>query len=155
MSDFNIQIKGLDELVNSANKIGGEMPALLYKVMVDSTTDVMNDAKRIGPGSFKNQTGTLRRSIDRRVISSTKGLVFVGEKYGTYVEEGTGPHIIRPKNKKMLAFKINGKMVFARQVRHPGSRPYPFMKPSFEENKPKILARYAQMGDYIVKQLAK
>ena len=37
------------------------------------------------------------------------------------LEEGTGPHDIFPKTRKSLKFEVDGKPVFARKVRHPGS----------------------------------
>lgn len=41
--------------------------------------------------------------------------------YVTYLEEGTGPHDIFPTIKQALRFTVNGKMVFAKKVHHPGS----------------------------------
>ncbi|MBI3654066.1 MAG: hypothetical protein HY231_23800 [Acidobacteria bacterium] len=39
-----------------------------------------------------------------------------------YVEEKTKPHVIQAKNKKSLAFKGKGGMVFAKKVNHPGTK---------------------------------
>jgi hypothetical protein len=39
-----------------------------------------------------------------------------------YVEEDTKPHVIEAKNKKSLAFKVKGKLVFAKKVNHPGTK---------------------------------
>jgi len=155
MGAFNIHIKGLDSLIANTNKAGDDLPGLLLQTMKKATTQIKNDARKIRPGSFKNQTGNLRRSIDRRVFSAARGIVFVGEKYGKYVEFGTRPHIIRPKSAKMLAFKVNGQMVFARQVRHPGSKPYPYMEPAFKENKDKVLKEYARVAQVMVERMAR
>jgi len=51
---------------------------------------------------------------------------------GTYLEQGTRPHIIRPVRAKALRFEVNGEVVFARLVHHPGTRPYPWLMPAFE-----------------------
>lgn len=155
MAAFSIQIKGLNELVANTKKAGNDLPNLLLQTMKKATTQIKNDARRIRPGSFKNRTGNLRRSIDRRVFSAARGIVFVGEKYGKWVEFGTDPHIIRPKNAKVLAFKVNGRMVFARKVNHPGSRPYPYMGPAFKENKGKVLKEYARVAQLVVDTMAK
>lgn len=41
-----------------------------------------------------------------------------------YVDEGTVPHIIRPKNAKMLHWvSAGGEDVFAKEVHHPGNKP--------------------------------
>lgn len=155
MSNFSIKINGLDELIRDANRVGGRMPQKLKQAMVASTTSVQNDAKRIGPRSFKNQTGDLRRSISRRVEGAHRGVVFTDVKYAPYVEFGTKPHVIRPKNKKMLAFKVGGKMVFARKVNHPGTRAYNYMRDAFEDNKPKITKIYDNLALEVVRELAK
>lgn len=151
-----MKITGLDELVDAAHKAGGELPGLLYNTMVRATTIVQEDAKRIGPGRFKNQTGNLRRSIFRRVESPARGVVGTDEKYGAYVEFGTQPHTITPKHGKYLKFKTDsGKVVFARSVRHPGSKPYPFMEPAFRNNTENILREYARVGDIIIRTMAR
>lgn len=39
-----------------------------------------------------------------------------------FIEEGTSPHIIRPRRASILAFDVGGRRVFAREVHHPGTR---------------------------------
>lgn len=154
-SQFNVQIKGLDELIKNANKVSKGASNKLKSIMIDNTTHIQNEAKAIKAGRFKNQTGNLRRSIYRRVYSANKGIVATDEKYGEYVEFGTRPHVIRPRNKKMLAFKVNGKMVFARSVRHKGSKPYPYMQPAFEDGKDYVEKNYEKYISEVVKELAR
>jgi hypothetical protein len=54
-----------------------------------------------------------------RVASSWKGAV--------WHENGTPPHTIQPKNGKVLAFRVNGDLRFARVVNHPGTKAIHFM----------------------------
>jgi HK97 gp10 family phage protein len=151
---FTLKIQGLDKLISDAEKVGQDMPGRLYRAMVNSTTLVQNTAKEIGSSSFKNRTGTLRRSILKDVQGAHRGIIYVGEKYGEYVEEGTRPHVIYPKGgKRALRFKIDGKTVFSRRVNHPGTKPYPFMEPAYRKSTPKILDEYAKIGTEIVKAL--
>ncbi len=76
--------------------------------------------------------GRLADSID--VIPTAKGLRIIMVDYGRYVEFGTPPHVIKPKNKKALAFKGEGNqkgkkgMVIVKSVKHPGTRPNPFIR---------------------------
>ena len=151
---FSMKIEGLDQLISDAEKIGGDLPNLMYRAMVNSTTLVQNKAREISPASFKNRTGTLRRSIQRRVENAGRGVIFVGEDYGKFVEFGTGPHTIYPKNGRVLRFKVDGRNVFARRVNHPGSKAYPFMEPAYRESAPKVLDEYVKIADIIVKALA-
>lgn len=80
-------------------------------------------------------TGKLRGSIGVR-ISGDKVIIGPDENvapYAGYVEFGTKPHDIKPKKAGgVLAFKVNGKMVFARKVHHPGTQPHPYVVPAFE-----------------------
>lgn len=70
--------------------------------------------------------GTLRQSIKAVPKGNTIHISMVD--YAFYVEFGTPPHIIRPKNKKALHWKSGGKDIFAKIVRHPGTRPQPFIR---------------------------
>lgn len=82
-------------------------------------------------------TGRLKNSI--KVTVEGDGLLITMVDYGKYVEFGTPPHIIRPVNKQALKFEIgkkdrleqkgkNKNIVFAKEVKHPGTRPNPFIR---------------------------
>lgn len=47
--------------------------------------------------------------------------------YAIYNHDDTRPHLIRPKNAKVLAFQGNTGTVFARVVHHPGTRGTKFL----------------------------
>jgi hypothetical protein len=49
------------------------------------------------------------------------------------VHDGTRPHIIRPKRAQALRFRIGGRVVFAKVVHHPGTRPRPFLDKALRE----------------------
>ena len=65
------------------------------------------------------KTGRLRNSI---VTDKVDGVWTVGTnlEYAEYVEAGAEPHVIRPKNKQFLRFQIGEKVIFTKQVNHPG-----------------------------------
>lgn len=44
-----------------------------------------------------------------------------GTKYVMFEHDGTQPHIIRARKRKMLRFVWHGQVVFYKQVRHPGT----------------------------------
>lgn len=51
------------------------------------------------------------------------------EEIVRYLEFGTRPHIIVPKDPGgVLAFEVDGKMVFAKNVFHPGTKPLGFVR---------------------------
>ena len=65
--------------------------------------------------------------------------------YAVYVEKGTAPHEIRPVNASVLAFEVGGDMVFTRLVRHPGTRPNPFMQRAVEAAREKVDETFAEL----------
>jgi hypothetical protein len=81
-------------------------------------------AQRLAPGSMGNGIRTsLRYTHDGPVgtITSTHPATI-------YVVNGTRPHIIRPKRAGgVLRFEIGGRVVYARYVSHPGTRPNNFL----------------------------
>lgn len=47
--------------------------------------------------------------------------------YAIFMHRGTRPHIIRPRQAKALRFVVNGRVVYAAKVNHPGTRPRPYL----------------------------
>jgi very-short-patch-repair endonuclease len=58
----------------------------------------------------------------------------------SYIEKGTGPHVIVPTNAAVLHFQLSGDDVWAASVQHPGSAAAPFMEPALDENTEDIKA---------------
>lgn len=120
-----------------------EIQKLLNKAMFDIARRFQNELMLTCPVD----TGFLKNHI--RVISYGKGLLISMPDYGKLVEFGTPPHVIEAKGKKALKFEwteIEGRMVgragrlrggiskakagevFFKKVRHPGTRPNPFVR---------------------------
>lgn len=108
-----------------------------------STAYISNQAVSNAP----RITGNLKRSIHAEV--SGLGGILTGKiiqdsgisSYGSFVEFGTGIYgpkgqPIKPVNKKVLAWKQNGKTIFARSVK--GMKPRYYMKRAFEESRDKV-----------------
>lgn len=110
--------------------------------------DVVNKLKQRCPAD----TGQLRASIGYKVVGTNVTISMFD--YGKYVEFGTPPHVIRPKNRKALKFETNRKQrleeggkpneVFAKKVNHPGTRPQPFIRPTFRDDFVGIVAANAK-----------
>jgi hypothetical protein len=92
------------------------------------------------------RTGNLRDHIVKRIVQTPQGGgVLVGVEhvpYAIWVHEGAKPHIIVPRNAKMLAWPSEGgggggsfdmqhfgpgSMIFAHIVHHPGNKPNRFL----------------------------
>ena len=82
------------------------------------------------------KTGMLKASI--RVHSHTRTsygqAVKVGSdlSYALYVHEGTRPHVIIAKPGKMLRFTSKGRVVYSREVVHPGIKPNRYLSDNLE-----------------------
>ncbi len=92
-----------------------------------ATRNTMNQAKTNAPVDV----GTLRNShrqdpvrIAGWIIDSA---VAATARHALWVHEGTGPHPIRPRTKKVLSWKGPGGRVFARSVMHPGTTARPWL----------------------------
>jgi len=97
--------------------------------------------------SAKVKSGYLINNIRKRIIASgLTGEVISWAGYSQAFEEGTRPHIIRARNKKVLAgpkrsapsgWDISAKsasmgyVTYGKQVQHPGTKPHPYMYPSW------------------------
>jgi len=96
------------------------------------------------------KTGNMARMI--RMLIFGKGLtgdVISQANYSSDVENGTKPHTITVKNKKVLAgpaskapsgwTNISGDYaIYGKSVKHPGTKAQPFMMPSFMAAKQKF-----------------
>ncbi len=72
------------------------------------------------------RTGALAQSIVKEVTNDS-AVIDVVAPYAPFVVKGTAPHEIRPVRASCLAFEVAGETVFARLVRHPGTKPDPFL----------------------------
>jgi hypothetical protein len=68
------------------------------------------------------KTGALAASIHGRTIGPLSAEVTTSLHYGPHVEYGTRAHTIVPRSGRFLAFDTSGGRVFARRVRHPGTK---------------------------------
>ena len=67
------------------------------------------------------------RSKTVGTVDGFDGKLVAATPYARFVENGTPPHRIEPKNATVLRFVMNGQVVFRRAVQHPGTAERPFM----------------------------
>lgn len=101
-----------------------------------STMSVKKNAMSNLTANDSVKTGQLRANIETK-IDGLEGEVKAATKYAKGVEDGTKPHIIRPKNKKFLHWK--GAMHPVKLVNHPGSKPKPYLIPALEKEQPILM----------------
>lgn len=82
-----------------------------------------NAANRMRP-QVPVRSGRLRRSF--RVRASQRQASVRGHFTAYFIDAGTKPHTIQPRQARMLAWSQGGNTIFAKRVRHPGMRKRPF-----------------------------
>ena len=91
------------------------------------------------------KSGNLARSIVKEVETDS-AIIRVLAMYGIYIVGGTAPHVIRPAGASCLAFRArSGEMVFTRLVRHPGTKPNPFLEEAAEKTRDQVDAVFADL----------
>ena len=127
----------------------GDTQHILRDVGVTATAE----AKRLVP----RRTGNLARTIRIKSVSPTHldmtagGAIAPG--YAAAVEFGSRPHVIVPRRARVLAWggprTLGGRLRvirgvragaehFAMRVRHPGTRPHPYLVPGLREGVKRI-----------------
>jgi hypothetical protein len=122
-SSISIQFKGLPQLRKRIDAISDLGP-----FMRDLALDAVSEQKKRAPV----RTGNLRRSIHLGRVTARSAETIAGAGYAAFVEFGTRPHEIRPRNKKVLRWKSGTGYRYAAYVHHPGTRKQPFMIPGAE-----------------------
>jgi len=85
--------------------------------------------------SFTPRTGHLQQSIrvDLSNVNEGKTEIVADASYAPFVEFGTKPHVIKPERRQTLRWATDSGYAFAKLVKHPGSKPYPFFRKAIEE----------------------
>jgi Bacteriophage HK97-gp10, putative tail-component len=133
---MGVQIKGMPQLQSRFNAIK-PTPGFMAKLGATAIAE----QKRLVP----RKTGNLARSIGLGSITARSVQTVATANYAAFVEFGTRAHEIVPKRAKALRFAVGGNarlsgtprsgapVIFAKRVRHPGTRAKPFMVPGATE----------------------
>lgn len=116
---IEVQQRGLDIKI-LADEIPKEILPGLVKKAADFAYASMLSRTPVRSGKL---LGSIREEI--RGLEATVG---PSVPYALYVEYGTSPHVIAPVFSRVLRFEVEGKVVFTPIVRHPGTKPQPFIR---------------------------
>lgn len=99
---------------------------IVYRDMERRLRRVEAEAIRTAPGSMGS---TIRAQIRSGPGGDFQGVIRVSHPAAIYVVNGTRAHQIRPRRPGgVLRFTVNGQVVFARLVNHPGNKPNDFLR---------------------------
>jgi hypothetical protein len=105
-----------------------------------------------------NHGDSFNAAITYTQLTSHSGLVDAdpvdkkGVHYGAFLEYGTRPHIIEAKNAKTLRFEVDGDVIFAKRVHHPGTKAYGFMEKSGEQLESELPDIFDAVFNTIIKE---
>ena len=99
---------------------------MVYRNMERRVRRVEAEAIRRAPGSMGR---TIRAQIRPGPGGEFQGVIRVSHPAAIYVVNGTRAHQIRPRTPGgVLRFTVEGRVVYARLVNHPGTKPNSFLK---------------------------
>lgn len=96
---------------------------LVYRNMERRVRRAEETARRLAPGSMPRGISS-RIERDGREIA---GYITSAHPATIFVVSGTRPHVIRPVRAQALRFTVGGRVVYAKIVHHPGTRPNDFL----------------------------
>lgn len=92
------------------------------QAQVLAAADMRTRYRRAAP----HKSGDTQESVDVINFSATptelRFTAVATTPQAKWTDEGTQPHVIRPRNKKALRFRYRGRIVFAKVVHHPGNK---------------------------------
>ena len=123
------------------DEVASKLSQELKQKLIEKLTDIAYASAFFG-APWK--TGKLAGSIVKEIGDGEASIQALAP-YAIYVEKGTRPHEIRPVNASVLAFEASGRIVFTPLVRHPGTKPNPFMQRAVEDTRGKVDEVFAEL----------
>lgn len=145
---MKIVIRGTSGVTADLESLRDDFVKKASEALSLSLRDVQERAR--GHHRFTTRTGLAERSI--RTASARKGRTLSGTvytvlDYGVYLHQGTNPHVIEPRRKKALRWTDGGKFVFARRVKHPGTKKDPYIYEALDAEEPVIVSRFEALAE--------
>ena len=135
---FGLNLTGIKEVENALKVMDKHLRQDVGDEINSSALKIMSDAKRLAPVDL----GFLRGQISIEPVNDLTFEVEAKAKYSAYIEFGTGGEVRIPAGYEDLAIMFKG-----RGVRTVNIRPQPFLIPSYETEKPKLIDRLKKLLD--------
>ena len=126
---MNVEFEGAEKLIARLDKMSDE--AALKKSLETAALLVERSAREKAP----KDTGALRRSI-RSKVEGLEGIIYTPLEYAPYIEYGTGL-FAEGNGRKDVPWNYQDDKGNWHSTS--GLKPQPFMRPSLDENRQKIL----------------
>lgn len=99
-----MEVKGINETIKELRKFGKDAEKLIDAETEAIAFQIENDAKVLAPKNF----GKLAQSISNAKVKMSNYKVTVNEKYGAFMEFGTGTKVQVPAEFKDMATSFKG-----------------------------------------------
>jgi hypothetical protein len=146
--EFVVQITGLQALVAKLKQAPDIAAPILQRALSASSAVL---AKHTVKGVVPWKTGFLAQTF-KAELSTGMLRWFPTASYAPYVEFGTAPHTILPKDKKALFWP--GAAHPVRSVNHPGTKPNQFMERIVSESQGEINDQFGKALQMITEAIA-
>lgn len=94
--------------------------------VAETTRMALNRMRVTAPKRTGRMANSLKMTMRAR-RTFVVGTITASPRYTHFVERGTRPHVIKARKKRALKFHGRGGIVIVRSVKHPGTKPRPFM----------------------------
>lgn len=145
---MKIRIRGVSAVLSDLEAMRDGFVRDAEEALAISLRDVQERAR--AEHRFTTRTGLAERSIrtaEARKGQTLFGTVYTALDYGVYLHEGTRPHVIEPRRKKALRWTDGGRFVFARRVKHPGTKADPYIYDALDAEEPVIVSRFEALAE--------
>lgn len=88
--------------------------------------------------------------VERDPGGKITGRVFTNDPVALILERGSKAHSIEPKIAQALRFRIGPRIIFARRVNHPGTRPYRWLARAFANTEALRRQRYRRAVESVM-----
>ena len=160
---FTIQIENIDRITAAlraystiaaprvADAINKSL-AILAKNGDDSTFQ-FKTPREFRTGYLSATWGSPGQGLALATVANLSGRIWSNAGYAIYVHEGTAPHVITVKTKRVLANTKTGQ-IFGRSVNHPGTKPNRFIPRIIDKSQNDIGAAFRAALAYIAQEIA-
>lgn len=162
-TQFTIKIQNLDQLIQSFRKypviVAPRIADAINKALAilakngDDSTFQFKTPRELRTGYLQSTWGAPGNGLALASPTNLSGKIWTNAGYAIYVHEGTAPHVIQVRVKKVLANKKTGE-IFGKTVHHPGTKPNRFIPRIIDKSQSGINAAFLTALNYIVQDIA-
>jgi HK97 gp10 family phage protein len=128
--EAQIKIEGGEQLLAEMRALGIRASGALRAGMRAGASIIQQAAEQRAPYRRRPRKATRTRASTKRDVVTVRVMPTRRRWYLRLVETGTKPHLIRAR--RLVVFEGRSGLIATRVVRHPGTRPRPWLRPAFD-----------------------